>query len=120
MLPYSWSARLKLPTVAMSSPCLRPCRDEGLDPSPGLSQCGKVETWDYATTGGNLGSSAMNREAVLMGSAAGPVAQVPVPVANATARASLQIEGMTCASCASRVEKALLGVPGVVSAEVNL
>jgi P-type Cu+ transporter len=34
--------------------------------------------------------------------------------------ARLQIEGMTCASCASRVEKALRKVPGVVSAEVNL
>ena len=34
--------------------------------------------------------------------------------------ASLRIEGMTCASCVSRVEKALLKVPGVILAEVNL
>ncbi len=33
---------------------------------------------------------------------------------------TLNIEGMTCASCVARVEKALLKVPGVVSAEVNL
>ena len=32
----------------------------------------------------------------------------------------LNIEGMTCASCVSRVEKALLKVPGVASATVNL
>ena len=32
----------------------------------------------------------------------------------------LQIEGMTCASCVSRIEKALATVPGVVSASVNL
>ena len=32
----------------------------------------------------------------------------------------LQISGMTCASCVSRVEKALLKVPGVSSAAVNL
>ncbi len=32
----------------------------------------------------------------------------------------LPIEGMSCASCVSRVEKALTGVPGVQSAEVNL
>lgn len=33
---------------------------------------------------------------------------------------TLQIEGMTCASCVSRVEKALLKVPGVLTASVNL
>ena len=32
----------------------------------------------------------------------------------------LQIEGMTCASCVGRVEKALLSVPGVSTASVNL
>ena len=32
----------------------------------------------------------------------------------------LQVEGMTCASCVSRVQKALLKVPGVLSASVNL
>ncbi|WP_085310057.1 heavy metal translocating P-type ATPase [Planktotalea arctica] len=33
---------------------------------------------------------------------------------------SLNIDGMTCASCVARVEKALQGVPGVLLAEVNL
>ena len=33
---------------------------------------------------------------------------------------TLQIEGMTCASCAGRVEKALARVPGVLGAQVNL
>jgi Cu+-exporting ATPase len=32
----------------------------------------------------------------------------------------LQVSGMTCASCAGRVEKALRKVPGVLSASVNL
>lgn len=32
----------------------------------------------------------------------------------------LAIGGMTCASCANRVEKALMNVPGVVTAEINL
>ncbi|MGY4828546.1 heavy metal translocating P-type ATPase [Sphaerotilaceae bacterium SBD11-9] len=32
----------------------------------------------------------------------------------------LQIEGMTCASCVGRVEKALKRMPGVVDAQVNL
>uniref|UniRef100_A0A0K6SAS8 HMA domain-containing protein n=1 Tax=Chromera velia CCMP2878 TaxID=1169474 RepID=A0A0K6SAS8_9ALVE len=34
--------------------------------------------------------------------------------------AELEIEGMTCGACASTVEKALSGVSGVVSSEVNL
>jgi Cu+-exporting ATPase len=38
----------------------------------------------------------------------------------ATREVNLAITGMTCASCASRVEKALAKVPGVVSASVNL
>ena len=33
---------------------------------------------------------------------------------------SLAIDGMTCAACVSRVEKALLAVPGVTGAAVNL
>ncbi|UYG02564.1 heavy metal translocating P-type ATPase [Halomonas sp. LR3S48] len=33
---------------------------------------------------------------------------------------SLAIEGMSCASCVGRVEKAIRGVPGVVDASVNL
>jgi Cu+-exporting ATPase len=33
---------------------------------------------------------------------------------------TLEIEGMTCASCVNRVEKALLKVPGVETASVNL
>ena len=33
---------------------------------------------------------------------------------------TLQVEGMTCASCVARVEKALKKVPGVAAAEVNL
>ena len=37
-----------------------------------------------------------------------------------TQQLSLQIDGMTCASCSARVEKALRKVPGVLSASVNL
>ena len=32
----------------------------------------------------------------------------------------LQVTGMTCASCVARVEKALMKVPGVSAASVNL
>ncbi len=40
------------------------------------------------------------------------------PVAEATV--DLTVSGMSCASCSGRVERALRGVPGVLSAEVNL
>ncbi|MDB5823606.1 MAG: copper-transporting ATPase [Herminiimonas sp.] len=39
---------------------------------------------------------------------------------NAMTDLSFPVQGMTCASCVSRVEKALKAVPGVVSASVNL
>ncbi|MFZ2874772.1 MAG: heavy metal translocating P-type ATPase [Phycisphaerales bacterium] len=39
--------------------------------------------------------------------------------ATGTVRADLNIEGMTCASCASRVERRLARQPGVASASVN-
>lgn len=39
---------------------------------------------------------------------------------NLTTELTFKVEGMTCASCVSRVEKALKAVPGVKSAAVNL
>ncbi len=39
---------------------------------------------------------------------------------NALRQLSFPIEGMTCASCSGRVERALAAVPGVASASVNL
>ncbi|MGZ2746384.1 heavy metal translocating P-type ATPase [Burkholderia stagnalis] len=49
---------------------------------------------------------------------AAPDADVAPPPASL--HAELDIGGMTCASCAGRVEKALAGVPGVTRASVNL
>ena len=45
-----------------------------------------------------------------------PKTTAPKPAAEI----DIGIEGMTCASCVRRVEKALSGVPGVVDASVNL
>ncbi|MDD2868410.1 heavy metal translocating P-type ATPase [Neomegalonema sp.] len=44
---------------------------------------------------------------------------VPAPVAS-PGKIELEVEGMTCASCVGRVEKALTAVPGVEAASVNL
>lgn len=42
------------------------------------------------------------------------------PISGAGRTASIAVEGMTCASCVARVEKAIRAVPGVMSASVNL
>ena len=44
----------------------------------------------------------------------------PAALARPTRQIDLLVEGMTCASCVGRVEKALLKVPGVFAASVNL
>ncbi|WP_034455697.1 heavy metal translocating P-type ATPase [Buttiauxella noackiae] len=46
--------------------------------------------------------------------------QVSNPSTSSVTRLSLPVEGMTCASCVGRVERALKEVPGVQSAAVNL
>ena len=45
---------------------------------------------------------------------------LPMPTAPATAEFRLPVEGMSCASCAGRVERALKQLPGVEDASVNL
>ena len=42
------------------------------------------------------------------------------PLSTAPAALAIPVEGMTCASCAGRVERALRRVPGVLEASVNL
>jgi copper ion binding protein len=49
-----------------------------------------------------------------------PAAPPSTPVAAPISKLTLPIEGMTCASCVGRVERALAAVPGVESASVNL
>jgi Cu+-exporting ATPase len=50
----------------------------------------------------------------------GPRSEGSEPAAIARARLQLSVRGMTCASCVSRVEKALRRVQGVSSADVSL
>ncbi|KAB8059552.1 heavy metal translocating P-type ATPase [Janthinobacterium sp. FT14W] len=49
-----------------------------------------------------------------------PANSSPPPSAGAAHAQALAIEGMSCASCVGRVEKALAAVPGVTQASVNL
>ena len=48
------------------------------------------------------------------------MASATLPAAAPGAPVRLRIDGMTCASCVNRVERALRKVPGVATAEVNL
>ncbi|WP_321879758.1 heavy metal translocating P-type ATPase [Burkholderia cepacia] len=68
-------------------------------------------------------SAARLAEAVKQaGYSATPVAGAAIPLAASPAPADLEldIDGMTCASCVGRVEKALAAVPGVARVAVNL
>src|SRR4030067_345310 len=51
-----------------------------------------------------------------------PESSAPPPgsVPGREARGTFPAEGVTCAACVARVEKALASVPGVLSASVNL
>jgi copper chaperone CopZ len=42
------------------------------------------------------------------------------PRSGAATHVGIHIDGMSCASCVNRIEKAIRGVPGVASAAVNL
>ncbi|TGN99301.1 heavy metal translocating P-type ATPase [Burkholderia sp. USMB20] len=90
-----------------------------------------VEPAQLVDAVGAAGYRATVREATGAAAAAAPaghatrVAAPPVTATPATATATattieLDIDGMTCASCVSRVEKALAKVPGVTRATVNL
>jgi Cu+-exporting ATPase len=70
-------------------------------------------TYDPAQTG--LDQMAHKVEAV--GYKASPLAPPPVP---AEAHTVLALEGMSCASCAMRIEKGLKKLPGIIDAQVNL
>jgi Cu+-exporting ATPase len=70
-------------------------------------------------------NSAVGRATVAYAGAPPPAVDLAAAVRTAgyaapTAAIDLAVSGMTCASCVGRVEKALLKVPGVLSAEVNL
>ncbi|WP_081087560.1 heavy metal translocating P-type ATPase [Burkholderia stagnalis] len=72
---------------------------------------------------GEAGYRAALREPAGTGSyrAAEPPSPTPArPAPAAPAPIELDIDGMTCASCVARVEKALANVPGVTRASVNL
>ncbi|WP_179402736.1 heavy metal translocating P-type ATPase [Burkholderia guangdongensis] len=83
---------------------------------------GAGEASSASGSAGSAGSaeSSESSESSAMAAMAASAATAAVPEATATATVELDIDGMTCASCSARVEKALAKVPGVTRASVNL
>src|SRR6266536_3713005 len=75
-------------------------------------------TYDPAQTG----PEQMVQKVEAVGYRATPL-EIPTPVEEETrneGHTTLALEGMTCASCAMRIEKGLKKVPGVIDAQVDL
>jgi len=75
---------------------------------------------DVSNVGKSSGTSEHNKDAAKSYSLTSVTQQVANPFMASVTRLSLPIEGMTCASCVGRVERALKEVPGVQMAAVNL
>ncbi|MEP7281313.1 MAG: heavy metal translocating P-type ATPase [Rubrivivax sp.] len=108
--PASPSSGLTLPVTGMTCASCSARVEKALRAVPGVHEA----TVNLATEQAFVRADAAVGAAALV--AAVRQAGYDVDI-NGTA---LQIEDMTCASCVARVEKALLKVPGVLSASVNL
>ena len=103
------AARLTLPVHGMSCASCVAHVERALAAVPGVATVAVNLATESATVqGSGLDAEALRR--------AVDEAGYEVP----TEMLQLAIEGMTCASCVARVEKALAAVPGVLRASVNL
>jgi Cu+-exporting ATPase len=107
--PETVAARLTLPVHGMSCASCVAHVEKALAAVPGVAAVAVNLATESATVQGAALDAATLRRAV-------DEAGYEVP----TDTLQLAIEGMTCASCVARVEKALGSVPGVLRASVNL
>jgi Cu+-exporting ATPase len=103
------AARLTLPVHGMSCASCVAHVENALAAVPGVANVAVNLATESASVEGTALDVATLRRAV-------DAAGYEVPVESL----QLAIEGMTCASCVARVEKALAAVPGVLNASVNL
>ena len=75
---------------------------------------------NLATERASIMTSAVVARDSLVKAVEGSGYSVPQQSADAASATELSIEGMTCASCVGRIERALKAVPGVTEAVVNL
>jgi Cu+-exporting ATPase len=102
-------ASLKLPIEGMTCASCVLRVERGLKSVAGVSQA----SVNLATESATVDASGVSLAAL-------QAAIEKAGYAVATRQHALRIQGMTCASCVARVEKALKAVPGVLGAEVNL
>src|SRR5512137_1347170 len=107
--PETVATRLTLPVHGMSCASCVAHVEKALAAVPGVSAVAVNLATESATVQGTALDAAGLRRAV-------DDAGYEVPAETL----QLAIEGMTCASCVARVEKALAAVPGVLRASVNL
>jgi len=107
--PEPVAMRLTLPVRGMSCASCVAHVEKALAAVPGVAAVAVNLATESATVQGAALDAATLRHAV-------DEAGYEVPVDTL----QLAIEGMTCASCVARVEKALAAVPGVLRASVNL
>jgi len=103
------ASRLTLPVHGMSCASCVAHVEKALAAVPGVASVAVNLATESATVAGSALDAATLRRAV-------DEAGYEVPAETL----QLAIEGMTCASCVARVEKALAAVPGVLRASVNL
>jgi Cu+-exporting ATPase len=103
------ASRLTLPVHGMSCASCVAHVEKALAAVPGVASVAVNLATESATVAGTDLDAATLRKAV-------DEAGYEVP----SETLQLAIEGMTCASCVARVEKALAAVPGVLRASVNL
>jgi Cu+-exporting ATPase len=121
--PISPGVEAPIGTAAMSKPLVLTLPVEGMS----CASCvGRVERALKALPGARdvAVNLATHRASLVLGAGADPGAvaaaltEVGYPVPETQTR--LALDGMSCASCVGRVERALAAVPGVTGASVNL
>ena len=109
-VPLTQENRLSLPVEGMTCASCVGRVEQALERVPGVVSA----TVNLATETAEVISAAPLDRALVVAAIEKAGYDVPAQTVD------LSIEGMTCASCVARVERALAAVPGVASASVNL
>ncbi|MBN8953683.1 MULTISPECIES: heavy metal translocating P-type ATPase [unclassified Rhizobium] len=110
------SAAITLPIEGMSCASCVGRVEKALKAVPGV----ETVSVNLATERASLTTSGTVDHAKLVEAVEDVGYSVPTKPASSTSFIELLVEGMTCASCVGRVERALRAVPGVTQAAVNL